>query len=217
MGTAGLDLLSGFFHRAPEDTADLADAMPGFEPLPDDEQPGEITQGIPATRDASQVSFWRQLADGARHTWRAARRAARESHEREGSFLQQRKAEQHSYDLLCEYADSRAWVPEGHAGGIFERLGDMYFVIGKRKAAYHLAQLYKCERPLRQSTWWLVKYLVVVGLLLVTHRGVLAAGITAAVVLVIVVAVFAARPRRPAPNPETDPSPDEEGEAGDLS
>ena len=217
MGTAGVDFLQGIFHRDPEDPPDLDDGMPGFVPLPEAEQPGETTQDLPVIRDASQVSCWRQLAAAAGHTWRAARRAARESHERDGSFLQQRKAEIHSYDGICEYADSKAWVPDGHAGGIFERLGDMYFVIGKRKAAYHLAQLYKCERPLRQSVWWLAKYLVAVGLLLFTGRAALAIWITGVLLAVIVLAVIAAMPRRAAPEETADPDPEEEAEPGDLT
>jgi hypothetical protein len=173
-----IDQLQSFFRppAAPalDDTADLP-VITAEVPVPP-----------PVLLPESQMTHARQFAEALQHAWRASRRLAREEHEREGSWLHKRKVEQHSYQAVRDYAHSRAWVPEGRAGGIAEKAGDLYFVLGRAKAAYHIAQLYKCERPARQSVWWVIKFAIAMVLLVVFRHGRLAAEITAGVVLAAV-------------------------------
>lgn len=164
----------GYDIPAIDDTAELPVIAP------EDDDTATLRPVVLADR---RVSYGRQSAAALQHAWRVYRRRVRDEHERDGSWLHQRKTEQHSYQAVTDYAASRAWVPPGHDGGISEKLGVLYFVLGRLKTAYHVAQLYKAARPARWAVWNAFKFAVAMTLLTLDGHGRLAAEITGGVLL----------------------------------
>lgn len=203
MGTAGIGVLERWFHPDPPPEIDDNPASP--EPDPD------ATTELPAIPASGQVTYARQARSAMQHAWRAARRRAADESDRDGSWLQKRMAEQHSINGVRDYATSRAWVPPGDDGGVFEKLGVLYFaLIGRRKVAYHLLQAYKYERPARWAIWVTVRGALALALLAVFHHAQLAAEIGGGTLAAFGLLCACLAPRRSHIGPDPDEVTEEE-------
>lgn len=188
MVIAGLDRLHDMFRGdAPAD---------GWETVPEPGPEMDDTAELPVIRTAVPVSNASQAAEAIRHAWRASRRRARDEHDREGSWIHQRRVEQHSVEELCDYAQARPWVPLGHAGGAAEKIGVLYYAYARVRVTYHLMQAWKYSRLARWAIWRVAKTGFWLAILTLLGHGRLAAEIGAGVLLVIGAAAAAFLPRR---------------------
>jgi len=172
---------------------------PGQEPPP--EPALDDTTDIPpipaAPAPAGHVTYGRQVAEALRFAVRQGRLRWRQEQRRDGKFIHPLRTEPCSIQDVCDYADSRAWVPPGHDGGIAEKSGVAYFaVIGKPMVTYHRVRIWEYERPLRWLIWLAIRFAAAMAVLAWLGHGRLAAWITGAVLAAAVIAAAVLMPRR---------------------
>jgi hypothetical protein len=134
------------------------------------EFPAEQPDATPAPRpvvrlSGGQMSLKNQTAAVLTYALRVAWRRWRELARREGgpvNALLEAKAP--SIREECDYAQSRAWVPRGHNGGVFEVLGVLHhFLIGRPGVALGVSFAALCHKPLR---FWLLALTATIVVLL---------------------------------------------------
>lgn len=166
--------------RAEDDTRDFP-AIPAADP----------------PRPGAHVTYGRQVTEAFSFAVREGKRRWREEQRRDGKFIHRMKTEPRSIQDVCDYADSRAWVPPGHDGGIAEKSGVAYFaIIGKPMVTYHRVRMWEYERPLRWLIWQAIRFAVVMAVLALLGHGVLAAWITGVTLGLAVAAAAVLMPRR---------------------
>jgi len=132
----------------------LRSAVPGEPddidaPPADDEQEAARCGAVLTLREG-QVSYLDQLTGTFSHALHASRLRWRHAKDGGGIVAAMLDGKQPSIREECDYAKSRAWVPEGHAGGTSEAMGDVFHaVVGRPGVTIGNAVSYVSHRPLR--------------------------------------------------------------------
>jgi len=140
---------------------------------PDDESPATPAEpATPATEprplvrlSGGQLSLKEQSAAAFAHAFRMAAARLRDLARREGGPVNALiEGKPPSLREECDYATSRAWVPPGHNGGVFEWLGVIHhLLIGRPGVAFGNSISAICHKPLR---FWLLVFTVLIVALL---------------------------------------------------
>jgi hypothetical protein len=142
-------------------------------PDPDDIAGPATEPAAPATGSrplvrlsGGQMCLREQSAAALVHAFRMAFARLREMARREGGLPHALRAgKPPSFDEECDYARSRAWVPPGHDGGLFEWLGVIHHaLIGRPGVALGNSISAICHKPLR---FWLLVLTVLVIVFLI--------------------------------------------------
>ncbi len=137
-----------------------------LDPEPPAEQPATTPESRPLVRlPGGQMSLKDQSTAAFAHALRLAWARLRDlAHRPGGPINALREAKPPSFDEECEYATSRAWVPPGHDGGVFEKLGVLHHaLIGRPGVALGNSISGLCHKPLR---FWLFVFTVALVVLL---------------------------------------------------
>lgn len=202
-----LDMLNSFLRPAGQERAP--------EPALDDTTDIPAVTALPVPAAAGHVTYGRQAVEALRFAVRVGRRRWREEQARDGKFIHRMKTEPRSIQDVCDYADSRAWVPPGHDRGIAEKTGRAYFLlIGVPRVTYHRVRIWEYERPLRWLIWTAIRFAAAMAVLTLLGHGHLAAWITGAVLAAVVIAAAVLMPRRSyvGEDPSEDPAEEEDPE-----
>jgi len=115
------------------------------------EVPGAEPPSLPAILPESQVTAKDAAREAMSIAWKAALLRFREMSRTEDGMLHGLlNAKPPSVAEQCKYAQSRAWVPIGHDGGIAETAGTVYHaVIGRPGVALGNSIAALAARPLR--------------------------------------------------------------------
>lgn len=144
------------------------DDQPAAEPEhtepPAPEVPRAAPPSLPAILPESQVTARDAAREALFIAWRAALLRFREMSRAEGGMLHGLlNAKPPSVAEQCRYAQSRAWVPIGHDGGIAEMAGTVYHaVIGRPGVALGNSIAALAARPLRFA---IAAFLVILALI----------------------------------------------------